>query len=177
MGGRSNGGFKLRLPEGEIAAWAARFPGDANSEAILAEMRPVVLARGHLTRGEFLRLCEWKSARSRPRCRRNGARKIETLTRAAFATPDEAVKMDLLLLLDGVSWPTASTILHFCDPRPYPVLDVRATWTVGFAKPPRYTMAFWLGYVAFTRGLAARVGLSMRVVDKALWQYSYERQR
>ena len=84
--------------------------------------------------------------------------------------------MDLLRLLEGVEWPTASTILHFCDARPYPILDYRALWSLGFAKPPRYTMEFWLGYLAFTRELAARVGLPIRTVDKALWQYSKERQ-
>ena len=57
-----------------------------------------------------------------------------------------------------------------------PILDYRVAWSLGYAKPPNYTMEFWLGYLEFTRGLAARVGLSIRVVDKALWQYSKERQ-
>jgi hypothetical protein len=38
-------------------------------------------------------------------------------------------------------------------------------------------MEFWLAYVAFTRALAARLALPIRTVDKALWQYSKERQR
>jgi hypothetical protein len=170
------GGFRLRIPERDIAEWAARFPDDGSSEGILAHIRPAVLARGHLTRPEFLRLCAWKSARTKPLCRKNSTHTIETLTRAAFATSDEALKIDLLRLLEGVEWPTASTILHFCDARPYPVLDYRAIWSLGYAKPPRYTTEFWLAYVAFTRGLAERAGLPIRTVDKALWQYSKERQ-
>jgi len=169
-------GFKLRIPERDIAEWATRFPDDGSSEAILAHMRPLILARGHLTRPEFLQLCEWKSARTKPRCRKNTARKIEILTRAAFAATDEALKIDLIRLLEGVEWPTASTILHFCDARPYPILDYRALWSLGYAKPPRYTMEFWLAYVAFTRDLAGRAGLPIRTVDKALWQYSKENQ-
>lgn len=84
--------------------------------------------------------------------------------------------MDLLRLLRGVEWATASAILHFCDVQSYPVLDVRALWSVGYAKS-HHTTDLWLAYVAITRGLAAGSGLSMRAVDKALWRYSKERQR
>jgi hypothetical protein len=84
--------------------------------------------------------------------------------------------VELLRLLRGVEWPTASAILHFGDAAPYPILDYRAAWSVGVSEPPRYTLEFWLAYVDFTRGLADRSGLSIRTVDKALWQYAKERQ-
>src|SRR5436190_3490439 len=169
--------FRLRFPEADIARWATRFGDDGSDDEILGNIRPLVLARGHLTRPEFLKICAWKSVRTKPSCRRNHAHKVETLTRAAFATPDEALKISLLRLLDGVEWPTASTILHFCDTRAYPILDYRALWSLGFANPPRYAMEFWLAYLAFTRGLALRLGVPIRTVDKALWQYSKERQK
>ena len=110
--------LRLRFPERDIPAWAARFPDAGSDDALLSRIRPLVLARGHLTRPEFLEICAWKSVRTKPRCRKNTAHRIETLTRAALATSDEALKINLLRLLDGVEWPTASTILHFCDARP-----------------------------------------------------------
>jgi hypothetical protein len=168
--------FRLRFPEGDLATWAARFPDDGSDEPLLADVRPRALGRGYLTRGEFLRLCAWKSPRSRPRCRENPERHVVTLTRAAFASPDEATKVELLRLLRGVEWPTASAILHFGDAAPYPILDYRAAWSVGVSGPPRYTLEFWLAYVDFTRALADRSGLSIRTVDRALWQYAKERQ-
>lgn len=171
------GRLALRFPEQDLAAWAARDLDDAGDHRLLDGIRPAVLARGHLTRAEFLEICRWKSPRSKPHCARNSEHAVRTITRAALLTGDEALKMDLLRILQGVEWPTASTILHFCDERPYPILDVRAVWSVGFAGSPRYTMDLWLTYVAFTRALAARTGLSMRAVDKALWRYSKERQR
>ena len=140
-------------------------------------MRAAVQERGYLTRAEFLRICFWKTPRSKPHCAKNSAHAVQTITRATFTSSDDALKMDLLRLLKGVDWPTASTILHICDERPYPILDVRAVWSLGFTKPPAYTMEFWLAYVAFTRELAARSGLSIRTVDQALWQYSKERQK
>lgn len=168
--------FRLRFPERAIPAWAARYSYAGSDDDLLDRIRPLVLVRGHLTRPEFLKLCAWKSVRTKPRCRKNNAHRIETLTRAAFATSDEVLKIDLLRLLDGVEWPTASTILHFCDARPYPILDYRALWSLGYAKPPKYTMDLWLGYLEYTRGLATRLGLPIRTVDKALWQYSKEKQ-
>ncbi len=106
--------FRLRFDEREITKWAGRFP-DGSDDDLLGRIRPLVLVRGHLTRPEFLEICAWKSVRTKPRCRKNSAHRIETLTRAALATSDEALKIDLRRLLDGVEWPTASTILHFCD--------------------------------------------------------------
>ena len=85
--------------------------------------------------------------------------------------------MDLLRLLHGVEWPTASTLLHFCDERPYPILDYRALWSLGYSRQPHYTMPFWLSYVGYVRELARRSGHPIRTVDRALWQYSKARQR
>ena len=70
--------------------------------------------------------------------------------------------MELLRLLDGVDWPTASTILHFGDEFEYPILDYRALWSLGYEKPPRYTMEFWLAYLKFTRRLAGSVKTTVR---------------
>ena len=179
--------MKLRFRESDIPMWAARFPGAGAAAAggaaadgdrrLLEVVRPAVLARGWTTRAEFLAICEWKSARSRRRCAGNTEHAVRTITRAAFASSDEALKMDLLRLLRGVEWPTAAALLHFGDAAPYPLLDYRAVWSLGFPRTPAYTMGFWLEYVAYTRGLAERAGVSLRTVDMALWQYSKERQR
>jgi hypothetical protein len=169
--------FSLRFPERDLTHWADRFPDLDGDRRQTDALRAAVQARGHLTRTEFLEICAWKSPRSKPHCARNTEHTVRTITRAALASEDDALKMDLLRILQGVEWPTASTILHLCDRRPYPVLDIRAVWSLGFSKPPHYTMEFWLAYVAFTRDLADRSGLSIRTVDQALWQYSKERQK
>lgn len=167
--------FELRFPRERIAFWAARYayPGDA---PILTRLAPEVRRRGYLTRGEFLELCEWKTPRSRPRCAQNSAARVRDATGLALATGDERAKIGILRLLDGVEWPTASVILHFCDERPYPILDYRALWSLGHSRPPAYTFDFWLAYTTFARDLAAASGHSMRELDRALWQYSKENQ-
>jgi hypothetical protein len=169
--------FRLRFPLDQIPRWAARYSYDDGDAVFLSEVRPAVRRRGYRTPVEFRAICYWKTPRSQSRCRLNDVDTIRTLTRAALATGDEALKMDLLRLLHGVDWPTASTILHFCDRRPFPILDSRALWSLGYARPPHYTMDFWLGYVGYVRELVRRSGWPMRTVDRALWQYSKARQR
>jgi hypothetical protein len=169
--------FRLRFPLDQISRWAAGYSYGDGDDRLLLEVRPLVRRRGWLTTAEFRELCYWKTPRSQSRVRRNTGDEIRTLTRAALATADDRLKMELLRLLHGVDWPTASTILHFCDRRPYPILDYRALWSLGYARPPHYTMPFWLCYVGYVRDLVRRSGQPMRTVDRALWQYSRIRQR
>lgn len=168
--------LRLRPAEADLLAWATQYsyPGESDFEARVAAP---ARARGYLRRDEFLELCRWKTPRSQPRCARNGEDLVREVTRVALAATNEEVKIRVLLLLDGVSWPTASVILHFCDEKPYPILDVRALWSVGLRRAPRYDFALWWEYTCFVRAIGERTGLSMRTIDRALWQYSKERQR
>ncbi len=167
--------FRLRFPVHDIPRWAGRYPieADANIEKIAA----AVWERGHLTRPEFLDLCAWKTPRSRPLCRRNRPALVERLTREAFSTDDERLRIEALTRLRGVGWPTASVLLHLCARDRYPILDARALWSLGHRKPPGGSFPFWSAYAEFARKLADAAGVSMRALDRALWQYSKERQR
>ena len=167
--------FKLRFPSTEIPHWASRysFPGeDALAERVATAARD----RGYLTRPEFLGLCKWKTPRTAKRCALNSSQQIRDATQLSFGTADERAKIGILRLLDGVDWPTASVLLHFCDRQPYPVLDFRALWSLGISNPPSYTFDFWWAYTIFTRQLADSSAQSVRIVDRALWQYSKEHQ-
>lgn len=168
--------FKLRFPRSQIPRWGKsyRYPGD---EKIVDELSPRARARGYLTRAEFLELCRWKTPRSQPRCAMNTSARVREATQIALGTKDERAKMYILRSLAGVGWPTASVILRFCDKRQYPILDYRALWSLGFARPPAYTFEFWWAYTGFVRRLAQSTGHDMRFIDRALWQFSKARQR
>jgi hypothetical protein len=167
--------FELQFPGEEIAALAARF-GETGDEAC-RRAGAAARARGRYTRGELRLLCAWKSARSRPLVAANSAAAIGRATRAALAATDEGVRMEALLALEGVGVPTASVLLHFAHPGDYPILDVRALESLGVKGRSVYPVAFWLGYLDACRELAARHGVSLRTLDKALWQHSKERAR
>jgi hypothetical protein len=167
--------FKLRFPPSQIRRWAKGY-AFLEGDKIVDEVSRRARARGYLARTEFLQLCRWKTPRSQPRCATNTAAEIKEATQIALATADERAKMYILRRLAGVGWPTASVILHFCDRRFYPILDYRALWSLGLARPPVYTFDFWWAYTTFVRRLARSTGLDLRTLDRALWQFSKERQ-
>ena len=68
--------------------------------------------------------------------------------------------------------PTASTLLHFAFPDAYPILDRRAVHALGQRPRSTYAVAFWLDYLDACRTLAGQHGVSLRTLDKALWQWS-----
>ena len=164
--------FVLQFPPEEIPALAARF-GDTDDEPC-RRAGAAARARGRYRRGEFLLVCAWKSARSRPLVAANSAAAIGCATGAALAATGEAERMEALLVLDGVGVPTASVLLHFAHPADYPILDVRALESLGHKGRSVYPVSFWLRYLDACRALAARHGVSVRTLDKALWQHSRE---
>jgi len=167
--------FKLRFPTSEIRSLAKRYryqdDGDVRSIGRTAKLR------GYFTRDEFLHLCRWKTPRSKKRCAANSAEFVEEITATALSTRCEQLRIEILLLLRGVSWPTASVILHFAARQPYPILDFRALWSLGISAPARtYDFDLWRQYTSYCRRLIRTTGAQMRTLDRALWQFSKEHQ-
>ena len=168
--------FKLRFPRGDIVKWAERY-GSSDADAVPLALGPVAKKRGYLTRSEFLALSRWKTPRTQKRCANNSAEFIKVVTEGSLSSSDERFRIEVLTLLSGVQWPTASVILHFCAREPYPILDYRALWSLSCLVPEKgYDFENWWDYCSFTRRLATQAGVSMRVLDRALWQYSKELQ-
>ena len=164
--------FKLRFLPQRVAEWADKY------DYPTADTRPFEIgkaakARGYMDRDEFLELARWKTPRSRPQCQRNDADFVREVTAVALTTSNERMAIEVLTLLHGVSWPTASVILHFCSRHRYPILDFRALWTLSCkAQPAEYDFPLWRDYVQITRELADAMKIDMRTLDRALWAYS-----
>ena len=162
--------FELQFPAGEIEAIAGR-AGFEDSPRLIAA-GAAARARGHYTREEFIAVC---AAKSKPRVASNTAAAVADATGRALACHDEAMRMSALLELTGVGVPTASTLLYFAFPSDYPILDVRALESLGVKSRSTYAVSFWLEYLYACRELARTSGVSIRTLDKALWQHSKER--
>lgn len=107
----------------------------------------------------------------------NPANYMEAVIQTALSTPNERLRIEVLLLLKGVRWPTASVVLHFCHSEPYPILDFRSLWSLGVdANTMAYKFEFWNEYTQYCRKIAKDAGVSIRELDRALWQYSKEEQ-
>lgn len=166
--------FHLRFPLADVPHWAGRYnyPGENTIAAELAPARD----RGYLTHDELVALGRWKAARNTSRLAANDPAYVEAVTAVALSTANERLRIEILTLLRGVGWPMASVILHWRHRDPYPILDYRALWSLGIDSPPRYDFPLWRDYTHFCRELAGRAGVSLRDLDRALWQYSSENQ-
>ncbi len=168
--------FRLRFPQDQIERWAARYSYPGESKLIAG---PVAAGRqrGFLTKPEFLEIARWKTPRSQSRCARNAPAFVKEVTKIALApSTSPRLRIECLRLLDGVDWPTASVILHFCHRHPHPILDFRALWSLSCDVPKQYKFPFWLAYATFCKELSAKARCDMRSLDRALWQYSKENQ-
>jgi hypothetical protein len=167
--------FKLRFNKKVIHQWAEKYSSDYDGK--VESLIPQIRERGYLLKPEFETFCRWKTPRSQKRAASNTADYIEAVTRTALSTDNERLRIEVLLLLSGVRWPTASVILHFCHSEPYPILDFRALWSLGVeASTVPYHFEFWWSYTQYCRRLANEAHVSMRELDRALWQYSKENQ-
>jgi hypothetical protein len=102
---------------------------------------------------------------------------IKEVTRLSLETECEEARIKLLTILKGVSWPVASVILHFAFPEKYPIMDFRAIWSLDWEQPKSYNFDFWQKYCTEIRKISNETGLTIRQIDKALWQYSKNNQK
>lgn len=163
----------MRLPPTKINAYAQRYSYPLDS---IQEAAQFAKDNGYLTSTQLHSIARWKSERRAGLTNLNDSDFVEEITRFSFSARHEVSRIGSLLLLKGVSYPTASVILHFCKDTSYPILDVRAIWSLGRNQPSVYSINYWLEYVKTCRKLAEKHGVSVRQLDKALWQYSKENQ-
>ena len=160
---RAAGGlsFTPRFPASDVELWAAGY--DTLQDSLIEQrVVPRIRALGYLSKVDFLALARAHVLRAH---------------RLALSTRNERLRIEALMLLEGVGWPTASVLLHFGHAEPYPILDVRALWSLGVrVAPDKYDFDLWWRYTECCRRLAARLNVTMRTLDRALWQYSKERQ-
>lgn len=168
--------FILKFDPKDIHHWAGRYPIDTDYD-VENVIAPQVRERGYFTKPELVMICRWKTPRSKKLVASNEDGFIEDGTRIALSTPNERLRIEVLTLLAGVGWPTASVLLHFGHSERYPILDFRALWSLGIEKPPDfYVFSFWWQYTQYCRQMATKTGVTMRILDRALWQYSDENQ-
>jgi len=167
--------MELRFPEGDISDWANRYVYP-REETTLLDLRPAIRRTGFLTKEQLRVVAKWKSPRSAGHIEDNDEPYIREITSMSLSAKTERGRIEVLTLLDGVLWPSASVILHLFHKRKYPILDFRALWSVQENVPNQYSFDLWWAYVEYCRELAQRNHVNMRMLDRALWQYSKENQ-
>ena len=129
--------------------------------------------RGHYTRSEFLVVCAWKSPRSRPRVQANSARAVRAATSVALRPgSSRQARMEPCSRCRASASRTASTLLWVAFPADYPILDVRALHALGHKPRGTYPDGLLAGVPWRAARWRRQHGVSLRTLDKALWQWS-----
>lgn len=161
--------MKIKLSKNDVLTYSQMYEYDEDDK--LGKRLQAAAARGHMTREDLIAVARWKwrGGRTRQLVAENTEEEVKEISGASFAARTERLRIGSLLSLRGVQWPMASVILHFAFPESYPILDVRATSTVGESRS--YTFEKWLTYLDLCREKAHEYGVSLRVLDRALWAY------
>jgi hypothetical protein len=143
-------------------------------ERDLESRAPQVRQKQYLTRDEFRLACSWTAIRAVGQYKTNTEAGVREQTARAFGAESEAQHLSVLMELNGVSYTTASIILHFFHRNTYPILSEPSLWSLSVEKIS-YSLDFWLEYTHFFRDLVKEWKISPRNLDRALWQYHYEK--
>ena len=117
--------IKLRFSETEIEYWAQRYEY-LPEETLLINLRSTVQQAGYLTKEQLRMVARWKAPRSAGHIEKNEEEYVKEITTWSLSAKEERSKIEVLTLLDGVQWPSASVILHLFHKEVYPILDFRA---------------------------------------------------
>lgn len=172
----------MRLPPEQFGYYKQKYSDYAYDEQ--KENRLKKLVRDRFDQGDyslskqlFVEIATWKTPRQRSNYESNVPTLVAEATNIAFGVAkNERIRIEILTLLAGVSYPVASTLLHFAFPERYPILDFRAIWSLGLEQPSYYSFNFWWHFVKRMYEESRKLKVSIRDLDKALWAYSKENQ-
>jgi len=162
--------FQLQFAPAQIKELAYRYD-DEDTKALEAGQR---IARGDYSRVNLEVIFRWKTrGRGISRLSRNSDTEILDALRLAVGAQTERAAIAVLCGLDGVEVPVASAILTAVDPERYTIIDFRALESLG-VKSSWHTVDSYLAYLEQCRELARQNMVSLRELDRALWQWSKE---
>lgn len=146
-------------------------PGVSNDEADeqIERRFQTIRDRRYMVPGDLSLIARWKYPGKAlvNLVEKNTLIEVTEISQASFSATTERLRIGALLALHGVGWPMASVILHFAFPDRYPMLDKRVMRVVG--APATYSFDRWVEYTELCREASRRLGVSMRVLDRALW--------
>jgi hypothetical protein len=76
--------------------------------------------------------------------------------------------------LKGIGLPVASAILTAIFPDRFTVIDIMAFRALGVPEKTQLNVPLYLRYLSFCGQQAQRLGVSLRDMDRALWQWGHE---
>lgn len=175
--------FTLQFDVSDIPSLAARYEealGLLDDQAF-ARAANIVARKGAHTKETLVDLLEvmrWKSRLGLHHFKFNTDEEVFEALDIAMDTEHERTAIAVLCGLEGFGVPMASAVLtalqgHSDDER-FTIIDWRALEALG-CKNETITLPLYLDYLDFIFEIKERTGYSLRMIDRALWQWSFER--
>lgn len=163
--------FKLRFDASLIPELESRYDFRDDNDALNAGKQ---IREGQYTRKNLQAIFEWKTnGRGRSRLAKNTDEEIADALRLAIAAKTDRAAVATLMGLNGVQAPVASAVLTAIDPARFTIIDFRALAALTVIQPT-ITTNFYLVYLDKCRVLAKQNNVTLRSLDRALWQWSKE---
>lgn len=163
--------FELQFESSQIDALASKYAYADDSDALQAGRR---IRMGEFSRENLLAIYKWKTnGRGISRIRWNSDEEIVDALRLAVNAKTERAAISVLVGLCGVEVPVASAILTAIDPQRYTIIDFRALAALGQTNKNR-SVDYYLSYLSTCRRMAQEHSVTLRTLDRALWQWSKE---
>ena len=163
--------MKLQFDSSLISEIAIRYSFQEDVEALEAGKK---IKSREYTRENLRKIFEWKTnGRGRSRLEKNSDEDIADALRLAVEAKTDRAAIAVLMGLSGVQVAVASAILTAIDPERFTIIDFRALEALGISQPV-ISINFYLKYLDNCRDLARKNNVSLRTLDRALWQWSKE---
>ncbi len=167
----SKNSLHIQVAQADIRPLAERYVDENEITALDAGQR---IACGDHSLTNLETIYRWKTGgRGISRLRRNTDEDIHDALRLAVDAHTYRAAIAVLCGLWGIDIPVASAILTAIDPERYTIIDFRALEALG-AKKSWHTIDSYLSYLEHCRSLARQCSISLRELDRALWQWSKE---
>jgi hypothetical protein len=164
--------FHLMFDPSELSKYADRYPQEDDELALEAGRR---IAAGEYSRANLSTIFKWKTGgRGAVRLAKNTDEEIADSLRLALDAITDRCAIAVLTGLCGVHVPVASAIMTVLKPKTYTIIDYRALEALSYVGN-YHSIEFYLLYLLFCRQLARRLGIDLRRLDRALWQWSKEK--
>ena len=163
--------FELMFDPGEIGELANSYSFPDDADALKAGDK---IRAGQCTRSNLGAIFEWKTnGRGRSRLLKNSDAEIADALNLAMEAKTDRAAVAVLMGLNGIQVPVASAILTAIFPERFTIIDFRALEALGVTEAS-VTVDFYLAYLNACRKLARDNKVSLRTLDRALWQWSKE---
>lgn len=176
--------FKLQPSDSEIPDLIRRYPAKLDEDYLAAGAR---IRSGDFSKENLRVIYRWKMqsfkylGQEKKYFDKNSDEDVVRVLQSTIEAVKEAGNpvraFRELQSLKGIGLRVASAILTAVFPDRFTVIDIMAFRALGVPRTMSFSVPLYSNYLAFCGAQAKRLGICLRDMDRALWQWGHEHRR